>query len=149
MFTFVLQVILSGFMKERLQKIISAENLSSAKFAEIIGVQRSSISHFLSGRNKPSYDVISSIMVKFPKINPDWLITGKGDMYRKPVQTSLFDQVSSVIKTEEKGKNEILSEIPDKKTNTFKRDENRIFTKEVERVIVFYKDKTFNEYKPE
>ena len=136
-------------MKDRLQKIISVEKLSSAKFAEIIGVQRSSISHFLSGRNNPSYDVINSIMVKFPKINPDWLITGKGDMYRKPIQTSIFDQVASTKETDLKSVDDSLKNPIPQPTAEFKPDENRVFTKEVERVIVFYKDKTFNEYKPE
>ncbi|HOP03746.1 MAG TPA: helix-turn-helix transcriptional regulator [Tenuifilaceae bacterium] len=134
-------------MKERLQKIMSVENLSSAKFAEIIGVQRSSVSHFLSGRNNPSYDVITSIIENFPKINPDWLITGKGDMYRKAIQTSIFDQISN-NKIEE-NISPIKKTIQQKTPTSGKAIENQIFEKEVERVIVFFTDKTFIEYKPD
>ena len=66
-------------MKERIEEILSKYQLSSAQFADIIGVQRSSISHILSGRNKPSFDFIQKILHKYPKINAHWLITGLGN----------------------------------------------------------------------
>ncbi|MDD2196858.1 MAG: helix-turn-helix transcriptional regulator, partial [Bacteroidales bacterium] len=77
-------------MEEKIQKILTKEGIQPAKFAEIIGVQRSSISHLLSGRNKPSFDMIQGILRSFPKISADWLLLDKGDMYRQPVQGSLF-----------------------------------------------------------
>ncbi len=69
-------------MKQRLQAILTKENLASSKFADIIGVNRSSISHLLSGRNNPSLEVLQKVLVKFPHINPDWLLLGEGNMYR-------------------------------------------------------------------
>ncbi len=69
-------------MKSRISKIIKIEQLSSSKFAESIDVQRSSISHILSGRNKPSLDFIQKILTVYKNINSDWLLFGKGDMFK-------------------------------------------------------------------
>lgn len=71
-------------MKERLEKFLKAEGLTPSRFAEIMGVQPSSISHILVGRNKPSFDFIEKMLSRFPKVNPDWLILGKGMIYRQP-----------------------------------------------------------------
>lgn len=84
-------------MEDRLLKLLDAEQLSSSKFADVIGVQRSSISHILSGRNKPSFDFLQKILRAFPMLNADWLILGEGNMYEGetgPVGGggSLFDQ---------------------------------------------------------
>jgi plasmid maintenance system antidote protein VapI len=67
-------------MKEQLIKIMTHFTISSTRFADEIGVQRSSVSHILSGRNKPSYDFIIKILEKYPSINSLWLLTGKGTM---------------------------------------------------------------------
>lgn len=69
-------------MKNRLKKLIVEYDLTPSKFAEVLGVQPSSISHLLSGRNNPSYDFISRVLSNFPKVNPDWLILGKGSIFR-------------------------------------------------------------------
>ncbi len=69
-------------MRERLEKFIRTEGLTPSRFAEIMGVQPSSISHILSGRNKPSFDFLEKMLLRFPKVNPDWLLLGKGVMYR-------------------------------------------------------------------
>jgi predicted XRE-type DNA-binding protein len=53
---------------DRITKVIEFSELSPAEFAEEIGVQRSSISHIISGRNKPSLDFITKIKSKFPDI---------------------------------------------------------------------------------
>ncbi|WP_089873906.1 helix-turn-helix domain-containing protein [Epilithonimonas hungarica] len=65
---------------DRITKVIEYSELSPAEFAEEINVQRSSISHIISGRNKPSLDFITKIKVAFPKIEWDWLINGEGEM---------------------------------------------------------------------
>lgn len=69
-------------MNERLAMFLHAENMTAAKFAEILQVQPSSISHLLSGRNKPNFDFIARMLKMFADINPDWLINGIGNMYR-------------------------------------------------------------------
>ena len=83
-------------MKDRLEKFIRTEGLTPSRFAEIMGVQPSSISHILGGRNKPSFDFIEKMLLRFPKVNPDWLLLGKGSIYRIPDSVSNAPYDSSV-----------------------------------------------------
>ena len=69
-------------MRDRLQKFMDAEHLQASRLAEILGVQPATISHILNGRNRPSFEFIEKLLQRFPKINPDWLILGKGGLYR-------------------------------------------------------------------
>jgi transcriptional regulator with XRE-family HTH domain len=62
----------------RLQKVMDFYGESASSFAEKIGVQRSSISHVLSGRNKPSLDFVLKILSSFPEVELYWLLNGKG-----------------------------------------------------------------------
>ncbi|WP_299457964.1 helix-turn-helix transcriptional regulator [uncultured Rikenella sp.] len=83
-------------MKERLAQFLKLEGLTSVKFAEIMEVQPSSISHLLAGRNKPNFEFISRMLLRFPDLNPDWIINGQGEVYRsvKPVGNDLFTDVN-------------------------------------------------------
>jgi transcriptional regulator with XRE-family HTH domain len=134
-------------MEARIQKLISYENLTPTKFADIIGVQRSAISHILSGRNKPSFDLIQKILNKFPRLSSEWLLMGRGEMYKTMVQQRLFDvdQKPNDIKTEVKPpviqENAPIISIP-------KEAENRVNDSSIERIIIFYSDKSFKEYTP-
>jgi len=67
-------------MKERILALLKEKQISATKLADIIDVQRSSISHLLSGRNKPSFDFIEKILRAYPDLDAQWLITGKGEM---------------------------------------------------------------------
>ncbi len=58
-------------------------NLSASQLADKLGIQRSGLSHILSGRNRPGLDFAIKVLEKFPDINPDWLLLGKGVMLRK------------------------------------------------------------------
>jgi transcriptional regulator with XRE-family HTH domain len=78
-------------MKERILEFLRLENRSSAQFAEEIGVQPSSISHIISGRNNPSLDFVIKMLNKYPDISSDWLLFGKGQMYREPQMYDLFN----------------------------------------------------------
>lgn len=83
-------------MKERIRALIKKEGLNSSKFAESIGVNRSNITHILSGRNKPSIDFLEKLIISFPNINTNWLISGIGKMYiqvDKPIKSKLLDKV--------------------------------------------------------
>ncbi|MDO4827348.1 MAG: helix-turn-helix transcriptional regulator [Bacteroidia bacterium] len=68
----------------RLQQFLSAENITQAQFADSLGITRASISHILAGRNKPSFDFLSGVLRRYPNLSIDWLIAGKGRMYRTP-----------------------------------------------------------------
>lgn len=82
-------------MKERLAQFLKSEGLTAVKFAEIMEVQPSSISHLLAGRNKPNFEFISRMLLRFPELNPDWIINGQGEMY-KVVKTSRNDLFTDV-----------------------------------------------------
>ena len=75
-------------LNSRVQKIINYSELSSSEFADEIGVQRSNISHVLSGRNKPSLDFLMKIKDRFPEIQWEWLIEGKGTMVFSEEETA-------------------------------------------------------------
>ncbi len=91
-------------MNERLRKLLASEQLSSSAFADIIGVQRSSISHLLAGRNKPSYDFLIKTLEAFPGLRADWLLLGEGSMYKEDFNPSgtVLSGGKSENKTEEK-----------------------------------------------
>ena len=80
-------------MNFRLQQFLSAENITQAQFADEIGVARASVSHILAGRNKPGFDFIANMSRHYPFVNLEWLINGKGKMYKdgrtEPDPTSL------------------------------------------------------------
>jgi len=75
-------------MIDRIKKLLEKEQLSPSQFADEINIQRSSLSHVLSGRNKPSLDFVMKIKQRFPDINLDWLIFGDGDMLIKKIESS-------------------------------------------------------------
>ena len=72
------------YMKDRLRQFLAAENISQAQFADSINVVRASVSHILAGRNNPSFDFIKALMLTYPRLNVEWLMFGKGKMYKDP-----------------------------------------------------------------
>ena len=78
-------------VRERIAKIIASEGLTASAFADMIGIQRSNVSHILNGRNGPSLELLQKILNTFPQYNTEWLVMGRGEIYRQPVQTSIFD----------------------------------------------------------
>ena len=69
-------------MNTRLKQFLAAENISQSQFADTIKVVRASVSHVLSGRNNPSYEFMRAIMLSYPHLNMEWLMLGKGRMYK-------------------------------------------------------------------
>lgn len=70
-------------MLDRVRLIMKAKNLNASQFADEVSVQRSGISHILSGRNNPSLDLIQKILKRYPELNPDWLLFGSGPMMKE------------------------------------------------------------------
>jgi transcriptional regulator with XRE-family HTH domain len=70
-------------MNDRIIKLIKAEGLTNSKFASILGIQRSNVTHIVDGRNKPSLSFIEKLITKFPRVNVEWLMTGTGEMYKQ------------------------------------------------------------------
>jgi len=148
-------------MKDRIKQIIIEENISYSKFADLLGIQRSGISHIVNGRNKPSLEVIQKILETFNYINTDWLLFGKGKMKKTDFiekQGSLFDNnITEVIEeqniTEETDEiNSISEQIIEDDTEIKKilhSTEDKISEKKIERVLIFYSNNSFKEYLPE
>ncbi len=156
-------------MKERLQQLLNKEQLTPVRFAELVGVQRSSVSHILSGRNNPSLDFIQKILLKFPQISSDWLINGIGEIYRDMAAANatktpeLFGQIKeedpapyfsqtarkmasnpeSTIESLNKAEQDPI----DPAKGSFRGEADT--PSEIERIVVFYRDRTFREYHPE
>ncbi len=114
----------SNEFSKRLQKVIDFHNLSASAFADKIGVQRSNISHILSGRNKPSLDFVMKIIKEFEDVELYWLINGKGTFPTTPKLHNSKNETHSNLETP----NNIGS------------------SKKIERIIVFYEDGTFKNY---
>ncbi|QLE02560.1 helix-turn-helix transcriptional regulator [Galbibacter sp. BG1] len=129
---------------KRLEKVIDYYDLSASAFADVIGVQRSSISHLLSGRNNPSLDFVMKILENFPEVELYWLLNGKGSFPKEtkakvttPPNEDLFSEIKAEV-------------IPEAKRENPKPTENSIIAgekKEIARIVVFYKNGTFEEYK--
>lgn len=119
---------------KRLEYLLKHYELNASSFAEEIEVGRSSISHILSGRNKPSLDFILKILHSYPEINLYWLMNGKGSFLKK-------DEIRDEV-----GKNIPSSKIREEDNKPSNADQN---SKEIERIIIFYKDGSFKVYSPD
>jgi transcriptional regulator with XRE-family HTH domain len=110
----------------RLKKILNYHQLTASLFADKIGVQRSSISHILSGRNKPSLDFILKVTNTFTDVDIYWLLNGKGEFPKEqgPTNKVFSSNESSIVETS-----------------------NSKSSKKMNRIVVFYEDGTFEEYK--
>jgi transcriptional regulator with XRE-family HTH domain len=98
-------------MKDRILEFLKRENKTSAQFAEEIHVQPSGISHILAGRNKPSLDFVIKMLEKYSFLSTEWLLFGKGSMYKEPKMADLFADIDLL----QSGKpQEISQEVPDK-----------------------------------
>ena len=138
-------------MNTRLKQFLAAENITQAQFADTIEVVRASVSHVLSGRNNPGYDFIKAIMTKYPRLNMEWLMFGKGKMYKDQVETTLFteekfsERVQETIFPEDDhdsyAETEILRDI---KTAD---DEPQVIVnqRKVAKIIILYDDGSYQE----
>ena len=68
-------------MVERINLLLKAKNITARQFAEEIGIQPSGMSHIMSGRNNPSLDFVMKVVRRWPEVNINWLMLGKGEMY--------------------------------------------------------------------
>ena len=131
-------------MISRIRTLLNKEDISASKLAEKIGVQRSSISHILSERNKPSLEFIQKILVHFPHINAEWLLTGKGG-YLKIEQAKLKESKSAPTSPNVTLKNEESKFIPPSSQTLFS-EIKKGSSKKTVRVITIYDDGSFDEF---
>ena len=131
---------------DRLIKFINYLGINNSTLADEIDVQRSGISHILSGRNKPSLEFLQKLFSKYPSLNSKWLIMGQGTMLSE----------SNVITQDISVQNETqLSDIPPNKQQKLSFPEQSSSSepkrrekspKAVKKVIILYNDDTFHEY---
>lgn len=118
-------------IQERLQLILKMHNITPSTFADKLGVQRSNVSHVLSGRNKPSLDFLEKIIKQFPRVNAHWLITG---------EMSSTQQLDQQLESDLKEKD--MVQTYSKEVATITNDKVLI------KIVEFYSDNTFVEYFP-
>ena len=76
-------------MVNRINLLLQAKNITARQFAEEIGIQPSGMSHILSGRNNPSLDFVMKVIRRWPEVNINWLMFGKGEMFVSQPVTQL------------------------------------------------------------
>ena len=127
----------SNFSK-RLQKILDFYGVNATLFSEKIAFNRSTISHLLSGRNKPSLDFVMKVLQSYPEVDLYWLLYGKGSF------PTTVNKVNTQIKATNKqntlpgveAENSVFENMELKNSNT----------SAIERIILCYKDGTFKQY---
>lgn len=127
---------------ERLQKILNFYGISAAELSKQISVNRSTISHLLSGRNKPSLDFIMKVLQKYPEVELYWLLNGKGTFPKE---------------INENQENFGIQEKQHKKDGLKKKKKKQLLDptllaknlneEEIERIIIFFKDGSFKSFK--
>lgn len=154
LFTFVILIFFE--MRERILEFLKAENKSSAQFAEEIGVQPSGISHILSGRNNPSLDFVLKMLEKYHFLSTEWLLFGRGSMYKDSRMQTLFEEIKT------SGRDNELSMfdnddparvkenvIPEKdQTGSVRQKSVQTGSGSLSRIIWFFEDNSFEEYFP-
>ncbi len=146
---------------KRLEKLLDYYQISASAFADRVGVQRSSLSHLLSGRNKPSLDLILKITEEFKEVDLYWIINGKGSfpksdqkiivadsilvgnkkepIHQPPTQNDLFSEKEQIPNTSLK-ENEFQKNSNTENFNPTNNDDV------IDYFVVFYKDGTFKKY---
>jgi transcriptional regulator with XRE-family HTH domain len=151
---------------KRLEIILDYYSLNASSFADKIGVQRSSLSHLLSGRNKPSLDFILKILDVFPDVDLYWILNGKGTFPKSELKIDPIVAAPTPIINNQMASNQIektadlfSEELPNKKNPieeklapNFLNTQNSGLQKnnlEIDRIVIFYTNGTFKIYSPE
>ena len=139
-------------MKDRIIEFLKAENKSSAQFAAEIGVQPSGISHILSGRNNPSLDFVMKMLEKYKYLSTEWLLFGKGKMYRDKQVLTLFDNPDIVTQNNNLNPPEIAADTGYKnvveKTAGANNSGSIRNISGIKKIIWFYENNDFEEFTP-
>ncbi|MBE0393618.1 helix-turn-helix transcriptional regulator [Flavobacterium sp. PL002] len=143
---------IEDFIK-RLEIILDYYGINASAFADKIGVQRSSLSHLLSGRNKPSLDFVLKILDVYPEVDLYWILNGKGSFPKNAISDNektiphapINHTIPNGLFDEEK--NESVVPIQDKRETEMKTIK-KTNEAEIDKIVIFYKDGTFKSYVP-
>ncbi|WP_159467868.1 helix-turn-helix transcriptional regulator [Dyadobacter sp. 3J3] len=140
-------------LNEKIKQILVDKNISPSHFADEIGIQRSSISHIIAGRNKPSLDIVQKIIRRFPDLGINWILEDEDlpesiseiKPFKADNYTHLNGRKSDISSLLESRKNNVPQQnvtqeilVPEKSVGS---------EKKVERILIFYSDGTFQEFK--
>jgi len=147
-------------MNQRLQQFLAAENISQAQFADTIDVARASVSHVIAGRNNPGYDFIRSLALHYPELNLEWLICGKGKMYKSAPQTDIKSEAPASDSEAEEMQTEGILPLGNEEEHAEEPAESMADNspaalqspsgtsrRAITRVVIFYDDNTYQELK--
>lgn len=134
-------------MEEKLRILMQSENLTASRLAEILEVKPAAISHILSGRNKPSFELLCKIVNRFPQINPYWLLGDAEEMRNTnainpteanqiPTSGTLFDMSAEKSDNSDISQNSQISTTP------------QFGRSDIDKIIIVYHDQTFEELRP-
>ena len=143
-------------LNDKIKQILVDKSISPSHFADEIGVQRSSISHIIAGRNRPSLDIIQKIIRRYPDLGMDWIMDDE-DMYEETPVANPYVSRSKAQNIPPKSSQGSVSDssLQKQSTNDRLHENHRLPTepslplKTVERILVFYTDGTFKQYTPD
>lgn len=121
-------------MNKRLQQFLNAENISQSQLADTLNVARAGVSHIIAGRNRPGFDFLESMALHYPQLSMEWLLTGKGKMYK---ENSLFDSNSDAS-----------PEIRNSQEPSAPPAAPAKSARDVDHIVIFYTDNTFETFRP-
>ena len=154
-------------LNKKIEQIIIDKGISPSYFADTVGIQRSSISHILSGRNKPSLDIIQRILKVFPDIDRDWLLFDSEVPQQNTPQINRQNPLNQRVNNQNS-----FEQTPRESNRNYQPEQNVVQTpvnvaprrkierpvvpnqqpqpsgKQIERIVIFYTDGTFMESKP-
>lgn len=131
----------SDSFSKRLKKIFDYYELSASSFADKIDVGRASISHILSGRNKPSLDFVMKVVSTFDEVDLYWLLNGKGNFPSSTPVEEDFEKNKAVSRQEEP-----KEKIETKETVNKEGSQTKIKDRKIDKVIIFYSDGSFESF---
>jgi transcriptional regulator with XRE-family HTH domain len=145
-------------MVDRILALIREKQLTPSQFADEIGVQRSGMSHIISGRNKPSLEFIMKVLKRYPEVKAEWLLYGTVNSGQEAISDTMADMqpvkdLESEMNREIKNQATLFDELEttsvkpeNKPPRIVKREKSE---RKIEKIVIFYDDRSFREYEPE
>ena len=137
-------------MDEKLRILLQNENLTASRFAEILEVKPAAVSHILSGRNKPGFELLCKIVNRFPHINPYWLLGDATEMYNANVSnsTSAAPTAASGTLFEMQTQPSVQSANSNIQESSLEQQTLAFGRADIDKIIIVYRDQTFEELRP-
>lgn len=144
-------------INDKIKQVLTIKQLSPSQLADEIGVQRSSISHILSGRNRPSLDIIQKIVRCYSDFSYEWFLEDDSQLSTnigasidtQPVNFIPSSPTNALLPSSvERTRPQPINRASIDKTIVPEKNELSVTGKQIDRILIFYNDGTFLEYKP-